>query len=100
LAARREPVDDVMKSLDKLFQPWNRSDAPGLIVGVAHKGATIYRRGFGPASVEPATANTPQTKMPIGSTSQHFTSLARLPLAQTGPAALHPHRPTRLPAHA
>src|SRR3546814_8006505 len=73
-----------MKSLDKLFQPWNRSDAPGLIVGVAHKGATIYRRGFGLASVEHATANTPQTKMRIGSTSKHFTSLAVLLLAEDG----------------
>src|SRR3546814_4809605 len=86
-----------MKSLDKLFQPWNRSDAPGLIVGVAHKGATIYRRGFGLASVEHATANTPQTKMRIGSTSKHFTSLAVLLLAEDGRVDIDASLRTYLP---
>ncbi|MDP9140418.1 MAG: beta-lactamase family protein [Pseudomonadota bacterium] len=70
--------------LDALFQPWNRSDAPGLVVGVAHRGETIYRRGFGLSSIEHGTANTPQTKMRIGSTSKHFTSLAVLLLAEDG----------------
>lgn len=75
---------DTTKKLDALFQPWNRSDAPGLIVGVAHQGVPIYRRGFGLASVEHGTANTPQTKMRIGSTSKHFAALAVLLLAEDG----------------
>lgn len=75
---------DTAKHLDALFQPWNRSDAPGLIVGVAHQGVPIYRRGFGLASVEHGIANTPQTKMRIGSTSKHFAALAALLLAEDG----------------
>lgn len=75
---------DTAKNLDTLFQAWNRSDAPGLIVGVAHHGVPIYRRGFGLASVEHGTANTPQTKMRIGSTSKHFAALAILLLAEEG----------------
>ncbi len=70
--------------LDALFQPWNRSDAPGLVVGVAHRGKPIYRRGYGLSSIEHGTANTPQTKMRIGSTSKHFASLAVLLLAEDG----------------
>lgn len=73
-----------LDALDALFQPWNRSDAPGLIVGVAQHGVPIYRRGFGLASVEHGTANTPQTKMRIGSTSKHFAALAVLLLAEDG----------------
>ena len=75
---------DAIAALDTLFQRWNRSDAPGAIVGVAHRGVPIYRRGFGLASIEHGTANTPRTRMRIGSTSKHFASLAALLLAEDG----------------
>ncbi len=71
-------------ALDGLFEPFNRSDAPGLIVGVAQHGRTLYRRGFGLASVELGVANTAWTRMRIGSTSKHFTCLAVLLLAEDG----------------
>ncbi len=71
-------------ALDALFQAVNRSDAPGLVVGVAHQGRQVYRRGFGMASLEHAVANTPATRMRIGSVSKHFTCLAVLLLAEDG----------------
>ncbi|WP_219211491.1 serine hydrolase domain-containing protein [Variovorax boronicumulans] len=71
-------------ALDPLFQAFDRSDAPGLVVGVAQHGETFYRRGFGLASIEHAIANTPATRMAIGSSSKHFTSLAILLLAEDG----------------
>ena len=70
--------------LDEIFKTVNRSDAPGLVVGVAHHGKVIYRRGFGLASVELGVANTPRTRMRIGSTSKHVASLAALLLAEDG----------------
>lgn len=70
--------------LDALFAPWNRTDAPGLVVGVVKDGALLYRRGFGLASLETAVANTPATRMRIGSTSKHFTCLLALLLAEEG----------------
>ena len=70
--------------LDELFQPVNRGDAPGLVVGIAQQGRPIYRRGFGLASVESMVANGPGTRMRIGSTSKHFTCLAVLLLAEEG----------------
>ena len=75
---------DVIKGLDALFAPWNRTDAPGLVVGVAHRGEVLYRRGFGMASLEQAAANAPHTRMRIGSTTKHFTCLAALLLAEEG----------------
>jgi CubicO group peptidase (beta-lactamase class C family) len=78
------PEKSVTEKLDELFAPWNRSDAPGLVVGAARDGATIYRRGFGMASLETAVANTPRTLMRIGSTSKHFTCLLALLLAEDG----------------
>jgi D-aminopeptidase len=73
-----------LAALDAMFQPFARSDAPGLVVGVAHNGKTIYRAGFGLASIELGVANTAWTRMRIGSSSKHFTCLAALLLAEDG----------------
>jgi CubicO group peptidase (beta-lactamase class C family) len=71
-------------ALDALFAPFNRGDAPGMVVGVAQRGTLLYRCGFGLASIEHGIANTPWTRMRIGSTSKHFASLAALLLAEEG----------------
>jgi len=73
-----------LAALDRLFEPFARSDAPGLVVGVAHASRVVYRRGFGLASVELGVANAAATRMRIGSTSKHFTCLAVLLLAEEG----------------
>ncbi len=74
----------VTEKLDALFAPWNRSDAPGVIVGAAHQGRVIYRRAFGLASIEQGTALTPATRMRIGSTTKQFCALGILLLAEEG----------------
>ncbi|NGZ86175.1 serine hydrolase domain-containing protein [Duganella aceris] len=71
-------------SLAALFAPFNRGDAPGMVVGVARHGATLFRRAFGLASVEHGVANSVRTRMRIGSTSKHFACLAALLLAEEG----------------
>ncbi len=70
--------------LDDLFEPYARSDRPGFVIGVAHQEKVVYRKGFGLASIEHSVANTPATRMRIGSTSKHFTSLAAFLLAAEG----------------
>jgi CubicO group peptidase (beta-lactamase class C family) len=70
--------------LEALFAPFARSDAPGLAVGVMFRGEVMFRRGFGMASLEHGTANTPATRMRIGSTTKHFTALLCLLLAEEG----------------
>ncbi|MGQ7938409.1 serine hydrolase domain-containing protein [Paraburkholderia sp. D1E] len=76
--------DSRVRALDDIFARFNRSDAPGLVVGIAQHGKLLYRRGFGLASVELAVANLPGTRMRIGSTSKHFVCLAALLLAEDG----------------
>ncbi|MGA9918671.1 serine hydrolase domain-containing protein [Paraburkholderia sp.] len=70
--------------LDALFAPYRRADAPGLVAGVVHHGRLLYRRGLGMASLEHGIANTPATRMRIGSVSKHFTCLAVLLLCEKG----------------
>ncbi|MGS1120182.1 serine hydrolase domain-containing protein [Rhodanobacter sp. UC4436_H3] len=83
-AAISAPYNGLIDKLDALFAPLNRSDAPGAVVGVALHGIPIYRRGFGLASVQHGTANRPETRIRIASTSKHFTCLAILLLAEDG----------------
>ncbi len=75
-------------TLDQLFAPFRRNDAPGCVVGVAHQGRLVYRAAFGMANVEHGVANTPATCMPIASISKHFTCAAALRLAAQGKISL------------
>ncbi|MDY0743374.1 serine hydrolase domain-containing protein [Paucibacter sp. R3-3] len=77
-------TDSQQAALDSLFLSLCPGDAPGLVVGVAQQGRTVYRCGFGLASIEHGVANTPWTRMRIGSTSKQFTCLAALLLAEEG----------------
>jgi D-aminopeptidase len=83
-AVDAEAHESISARLDRLFAPWSRSDAPGLVVGIARGGKTLFRKGFGMASLESAAANTPRTRMRIGSTSKHFTCVLALLLAEDG----------------
>ncbi|WP_153141407.1 serine hydrolase domain-containing protein [Paraburkholderia agricolaris] len=76
--------DSRVSGLDDIFARFNRSDAPGLVIGIAQHGKLLYRRAFGLASVELAVANTLHTRMRIGSTSKHFACFAALLLAEDG----------------
>jgi CubicO group peptidase (beta-lactamase class C family) len=82
--AAAETPKTVTQQLDELFAPWNRADAPGLSVIAVQDGQTIYRRGFGMASLESRVAIAPDTRLRIGSTSQHFTALLALLLQEDG----------------
>lgn len=75
---------DLSARLTALFEPYARSGQPGMVVGVAQHGRVLLRRGFGMASIEHAAANTPWTRMSLGSTAKHMTSMAVLLLAEEG----------------
>ncbi|QNK69248.1 serine hydrolase domain-containing protein [Variovorax sp. PAMC26660] len=73
-----------LAAIDALVAPFNRGDAPGMVIGIARNGRLLYRRAVGMASLEMGVANTPTTRMRIASTSKHFTALAVLLLAEDG----------------
>src|SRR5262249_11167288 len=64
------------EQLDEIFRPYNRSDRPGMVVGVAKDGETIYRRGFGLANVEHGVANTPRTSRRLVGPPKHSPCVA------------------------
>jgi CubicO group peptidase (beta-lactamase class C family) len=78
----------VEERLDALFAPYARTDAPGYCVGVRQHGRLLYRKAFGMASLELGVANTPRTRMRIGSTTKHFVALLALMLEEEGRLSL------------
>lgn len=71
-------------TIDQLLAPYDRSDAPGIALGIALDGQPYYRRGVGMASIELPVVLSPTIRMRIGSTSKHFTALAIMLLAEEG----------------
>jgi D-aminopeptidase len=79
-----EQLKPLAQRIGEIFAPFGRSDAPGLVLGVARGNNIVFRQGFGLASIEHGLANGPTTRMRIGSTSKQFTCLATLLLAEDG----------------
>ncbi len=73
---------DTLTALMALFSRFNRSDAPGVVVGVAIDGEVVLRRAFGMANAELGLGLHAQTRLRIGSTSKHMTCLAALLLRE------------------
>ncbi|MFJ2995710.1 serine hydrolase domain-containing protein [Pandoraea sp. NPDC087047] len=70
------------QALVALFEPFNRSDAPGIVVGVAMDGEIALRHAFGMADVGLGLGLHARTRLRIGSTSKHMTCLAALLLQE------------------
>jgi D-aminopeptidase len=78
-------IDDPTRDrLDRLLDPWRRSDAPGLILAVGRGGRMEYAAAAGLASLEHGVALRPDHRMAIGSISKHFTAAAVLALQDRG----------------
>ncbi|BDD93605.1 hypothetical protein PanNE5_30450 [Pandoraea sp. NE5] len=70
------------KALAALFEPFSRSDAPGVVVGAAIDGEVVLRSAFGMANAELGRGLNVRTRLRIGSTSKHMTCLAALLLQE------------------
>ncbi|MDN3922155.1 serine hydrolase domain-containing protein [Roseateles violae] len=74
----------VQERIDEVLARFDRSDEPGLAIGVASRGKVIYQRAFGLASLELGIANKLSTRFRIASTSKHFACLAVMLLSEEG----------------
>ena len=74
----------IRSAIDDIFCDWDRSDSPGIAVGVVHRGEPIYARGFGLANVEHRVPIDTSTVFDIGSVTKQFTAFAVLMLVRQG----------------
>lgn len=75
-------------ALDAIFADLDQGHLPGVAVGVALDGVSLYRKGFGLASLELPVLLSPTIRMRIGSTTKHFGALAYMLLVEEGMAKL------------
>ncbi|WP_080759050.1 serine hydrolase domain-containing protein [Pandoraea fibrosis] len=70
------------EALTALFAPFNRSDAPGVVVSAAIGADVVLRRAYGMANTGLGLGLDVRTRLRIGSTTKHMTCLAALLLRE------------------
>jgi D-alanyl-D-alanine carboxypeptidase len=79
------PADNKLTAIDALAAGYVKTGkAPGLAVGVMHKGKVIFAKGYGLANVELDVPVTPNTVFKINSMTKQFTAAAIMLLAERG----------------
>lgn len=71
-------------ALDELMAAWNRSDAPGGVLAVRHRGRLLAHCAAGLASIETGAVLQAGSSLPIGSITKQFTCAALLLLETDG----------------
>ena len=70
--------------IDGLFVDWDRSDSPGVALGVVKDGDLIYSKGYGLADLEHDVPIDSSTVFYMASVSKHFVTLCILLLEEQG----------------
>lgn len=87
-ACRRSQSESQTARVDKLFEAWNRKDAPGCAVGISRNGAIVYQHGYGMADLELHVPITPNTVFGMASITKSFTAMSILLAAEQGKLSL------------
>ncbi len=72
------------RQVGALLAPYDRTDTPGVAIGIAERGAILLHRQAGMASLELGVPVGPATRFRIASVSKQFTCAAILALAAEG----------------
>jgi CubicO group peptidase (beta-lactamase class C family) len=86
-AFAQEPAEFALR-VDRLFETWSSTEAPGCAVGVSRDGHTLLSRAYGMADLERDVRATPATIYEAGSVSKQFTAAALVLLALEGRLSL------------
>jgi D-aminopeptidase len=85
------------RRIERLLAPWDRSDGPGVAVGVSRGGRIVVQRAAGMANIEQGVPIGPATTFRIASVSKQFTCAALLMLAAEGKLSVDDDVRTHLP---
>jgi CubicO group peptidase (beta-lactamase class C family) len=81
-------AEDLAARMDALLAPAYPADGPGAAVIVVRDGVTLFRKGYGLASVELGVPIRPEMSFRLGSVTKQFTAAAILLLAEQGKLSL------------
>lgn len=75
---------DLTAEVDAIFEKWNRTDSPGMAVGVIHKGEVVLAKGYGMASMELGVPISADSVFHVASVSKQFCATSVALLASEG----------------
>jgi CubicO group peptidase (beta-lactamase class C family) len=78
----------VSGAIDRVFDSYRGTEAPGCAVGVARNGQTIHARGYGMANLETRTPISANSIFHVASVSKQFTAMSILLLERDGKLSL------------
>jgi CubicO group peptidase (beta-lactamase class C family) len=81
-------ADSFHAEIERLFEPYQSTSAPGCAVAVIKEGQIIYKRGYGMADLEHDVPIQPNSVFHVASISKQFTATAILLLMQDGKVLL------------
>lgn len=82
-------LDDSMRAaIDKLFAPYDSTDAPGAAAGIIQNGELVFAEGYGIANLETGEPATPETNFRLASVTKQFTAACVLQLVEAGELTL------------
>ncbi|MFN0177508.1 MAG: serine hydrolase domain-containing protein [Gemmatimonadales bacterium] len=81
-------TQDTARRIDGVFAAVDRTDRPGCVVGVNRDTRSLFRRGYGMASLEFGVPLTEHSVLESGSVAKQFAAGAIVRLAQTGKLGL------------
>src|SRR5688500_10694720 len=67
-------TDETAKKVDAYLSQWDKSDMPGVAVGVVKDGKFVYKRALGMANLDHDVPNTTTTLFNVASVSKAFTA--------------------------
>lgn len=76
------------RSVDAIFEQWNKPDSPGAAVAIIDHGKLTYEKGYGIANLEYAIPIQPETIFHVASVSKQFTAMAVVLLEEDGKLSL------------
>ncbi|MBD3411425.1 MAG: serine hydrolase [Ignavibacteriales bacterium] len=80
--------DSTRAAIDKLFAPYDSTDAPGAAAGIIQNGELVFAEGYGLANLETGEPATPETNFRLASVTKQFTAACVLQLVEAGEATL------------
>jgi len=90
-------VNQIEAKVNKIFEPWNKPDIPGVAVAIVENGRPLMVKGYGCADLKYQTLITPKTPFNAGSLAKQFTAFSVLMLEEQGKLSLDDDVRTYLP---
>jgi CubicO group peptidase (beta-lactamase class C family) len=80
----KSELRDLTAEVDAIFEKWNRTDSPGMAVGILQNGEVVLAKGYGMASLELGVSITPTSVFHVASVSKQFCAISVAMLAKEG----------------